>query len=666
MTTTGPTDRLTHPPARRYCGTAISAVWAGVDRSSALWPAVLLGLALAACKVVHIKPPGILSWAYISCYLGNVAIAIHADLIYALSVGLIGQAILLLARRHPRLQTAVWLSIISFFTISVLYAVISVQVFWFLRMPLTYALIYLAGDVKNMQSSVGAFMTPLLAMALVGLPLTYLAVVFAVSPFRLPPTRRFRIARASTLIVLLVFALLCHRAAQGRWSELHDNRRVAQSPHCILVASCLREIFGNPAIHFNEAFPPKDTQDFLFVNERPYGAPPTPDLPRAPRNVIVVVLESVATQHMHLYGSRYKTTPRLEAEAPNCLVFDNVYSHFTNTANALAAMLLSVYPPMTWRELTVEHPTMPGDTVPAMLKPLGYRIAFISAGDNAYANQLNFLQNRGFDAIWDCRDAGRERDFSWGVEDRYMVDMILRWIDRDRRKPFFIFSWNQGTHNPYLLPAGQPEIDFFADLGSKPPHADAAGWKLSRYLNAIHETDRQLGRLFDALRQRNLAADTIVIIVGDHGEVFGFPHPNWGHTGKVYQEDVNVPFIIWSPRLFSPGRRVETIAAQLDLSPTILDLLGLSSAPTWQGRSVFDASRPPRAYFYGAMEDLLLSVREENWKYILNVTQGREQLFNLTTDPQEQTNLVPQQSARCRRLRQRLAAWVDYQKRHVR
>jgi len=625
-----------------------------------------MALILAACKIVHFHPPASLTWAQIQWYFSSVTVSIHQDILYALVIGLLGQAALSLTRRRPRLQTALWLAIAFLCLISAFYAVISVQVFWFLRMPLTYPLIYLAGDVKNMQSSVGAFMTPLVAASLIGVPLLYLVLIWFTRRLSFPRMPRVRLLQLASILILLLYASLAHRTAVVNWRVNRDDRRIAENPHYTLLASTITELLGGRSPHLKETFPPDDVNDFLLVSQRPAGAPPTPNLPRGPRNVIVVVLESVSTQHMSLYGSPFKTTPNLDAEAANSLVFDNVYAHFTNTANAVAAMLLSIYPPMTWREYTVERPDLPGHTVAQSLKPLGYRTAFISGGDNQYANQLNFLKNRGFDTIWDCRDTGRPRDFSWGVEDRHTIDMILKWIDQDPAKPFYIFSWTQCTHNPYLLPAGQPEIDFYKQPAQTLPRAETGGWKLSRFLNALHETDRQLGRLMNALRQRNLADDTILLIIGDHGEAFGFPHGSWGHTGKIYQEDIHVPLIIWNPLLFKTARRADTVGAQVDLGPTILDLLNIPSPPTWQGHSLFSPTRPPRAYFYGAMDDFLIGLRERNHKYIYNATLGREELYDLTRDPNEQANLAAQQPDLCKRLRQRLAAWLDYQKRHAR
>jgi arylsulfatase A-like enzyme len=107
---------------------------------------------------------------------------------------------------------------------------------------------------------------------------------------------------------------------------------------------------------------------------------------------------------------------------------------------------------------------------------------------------------------------------------------------------------------------------------------------------------------------------------------------------------------------------VATIGSHVDLMPTLAHLLELPPAPSWEGRSLFEAGRPPRAYFYAANDDYLLGVREANWKYIYNVTRGRDELYDLARDPREQHNLAEQHPQACQRLRRHLAAWRSYVK----
>ena len=86
-------------------------------------------------------------------------------------------------------------------------------------------------------------------------------------------------------------------------------------------------------------------------------------------------------------------------------------------------------------------------------------------------------------------------------------------------------------------------------------------------------------------------------------------------------------------------------------------------APDWQGRSLFDTTRVPRAYFYVAEDHFTLGLREGNWKYIFALREGVEELYDLDRDPDEQHNLAKAEPERSARMRQRLAAWTEANRR---
>jgi arylsulfatase A-like enzyme len=198
-------------------------------------------------------------------------------------------------------------------------------------------------------------------------------------------------------------------------------------------------------------------------------------------------------------------------------------------------------------------------------------------------------------------------------------------------------------------------MDFFAE-GPPPPD----DYDLGRYLNAIADVDRQLGRLFEGLRARGLDDETLVVVTGDHGEAFGDPHPTWGHGFRLYDEGVRVPLMIRSPTLFPRGRREATLGGHVDVNPTVLDVLGYEAPGEWEGRSLFLAGRPPRVYFYAANDHYLMGVREDDLKYVYNASSGRGQLFDLASDPDERHDVAAAHPEVCRRLRARLAAWRQH------
>jgi arylsulfatase A-like enzyme len=532
----------------------------------------------------------------------------------------------------------------------VVYAAASIQIFAYLRSPLTYPLLCLAGGMADMRSSVGHFLTGPLVAGLVSAPALFLLGVALCSHWSSRWSQRHAFLRRALGAAALAAGLLwAGYTAQGSWADRDDHLIVA-NPHWTLLASWAVELSGGHAPPLADTFGPQELADF----EPPPPAPLAPAAARL-RNVILVVLESTGVRYLGLYGSHYDTTPHLGAEAVHALVIDNAYAHVGLSANSLAAITLSMYPYMSWREYTAAYPTFPGTSLAQLLKPLGYRTAFMESADLDYVGQRRFLEGRGYDVLWDVSDLGGAAVSSWGGEDRALVDGVFRFIDQEPGRPFFAMAWTCQSHHPYEPVPGQPIVDFFKG-GPLPPD----DYDLGRYLNTIAEVDRQMQRLLDGLRQRGLAEDTLVVFTGDHGEAFGDPHPTWGHGARVYEENVHVPLMVWSPRLYPSGRRASLIAGHVDVNPTIAGLLGIPPAPSWEGRSLFAPARPPRTYFYAANDDYLLGVREGDWKYVYNATRGRDELFHLPTDPDELKNRAAEEPDRCQGLRRRLAAWKDH------
>jgi methionine-R-sulfoxide reductase len=616
-------------------------------RRAAPWPAFWLGAVCVATKAFHWGVPR-LDWS-LSDWITDVFVSSHQDVAFALGVLGVGALGLGALRRLPRAQSAFFWGYLFFCLVCAAFAVASVQIFGFLRSPLTYALLYLADDFGNMRSSLGAFVTLPLAAAFIVLPLAWALLTRA--GLRRPALG----VRASVAVLGLAaaWAVAGHELYLGRWHD-RDDHLIAKSPHWSLLSSYATEALGlASADRFEQNYPKQYLSDF----EPPRGTPPPSRFfgLKRPRNVILVVLESTGAKYLTVQGSRYATTPNLMQEAKHAIVFDAFYCHAGLTANSVAATTLSLYPYMTWREYTVEYPRMPGQSLADVLHGQGYRTAFIHSGDLLFVNQRAFLTGRGYDQLWDWRDLGTPLFTSWATHDAALFDGVLRWLDRDqeRKQPFFAEVWTHMSHHPYEPMPDVPLIDFFGD---KLPPDD---YDLGRYLNTVHFVDAQLGRLFAGLRERGLADDTLVVITGDHGEAFGDPHAAWGHGSRVYDECVRVPMLVWSPRLIPHGERSAVVGGHVDINPTIADLVGVAPSASWRGRSLFDARRQDRAYFYAANDDYLLGVREGRFKYIYNATLGRGELYDMLVDPDELHNVAAQHPELCKTLRQRLAAWRD-------
>jgi phosphoglycerol transferase MdoB-like AlkP superfamily enzyme len=407
---------------------------------------------------------------------------------------------------------------------------------------------------------------------------------------------------------------------------------------------------------------PVNTDDFAVAADHPPGHGSLASASTAPiRNVLIYVLESVPAEYVDGYGSLYHATPELAKRHASSLKFDSIYALVPNSPKALIALLLSSYGIISYEHITSRYPNIALPSLSSELKKQGYRTALFYGSDLHFANQDEFLSHRKFDIIQDYRarkcefsvraDTLKEKDVPGGSSDRCTARALIKWIDAQPNKPFLGLLWTMQTHYPYLAPS--QEIDFGVDNSD-----------LNRYLNALHGSDAAFGEILSALDEDGLTDSTLVAVLGDHGEAFG-RHQHWGHASSIYEENVHIPLILINPRLFN-GNSNPVIGGLVDLAPTVIDLLGLEPPEEWQGRSLFERQRSPRAYFFSTWANVMLGYREGQRAYILNATEDRLEIYDVLADPQETASLASESPSGALAIRQRLAAWVQYQDRLMR
>jgi arylsulfatase A-like enzyme len=674
--------------------------------SSFFWSAFMLGASLAVPKALLLPP----SRRGGSGIVLNFLVATHRDYALSLCAGAVAWIVWLLAWR-PAPRRWIWRIWMTFATLCVAYAVLGFWVYLALRTPLTYGVFYQGGSARNMASSVWARATPIVLITLVLAPAVFLLIVrtttrllrsssasgvqsdgAAQAGSRPKPPMRPRLWRlafgTTTVVLMLAYLEMGTLQYEIDWRQRVD-RDLAENPHWALIESFVRHEVdpqggARPlAKHtYRRArpellamrFPAEMLADFQTVGERrqtaaarlattePAAQPIVLPAGPRPRNVILIVLESVGRRYLSCYGSPYRTAPRLEAEAGNSLILDRYYANIGRTDGSMATLVRSQYVPITWRRLAEDQPDVAGTSLAQVLRRRGYQTAFMSSADLTYVDMKSFLAARGFDEVSGSEEVALgESVNSWGASDGALLHYLRNWIERrDRGKPFFAMAWTSQTHDPYNLSPGRKRLPIFT--GKRPFGSP----DLNTYLNCISQVDELLGNLLDALRGSGIADDTLVIITGDHGESFGMTHYGFGHGWQIYDEQVAVPCIFWNPQLFAPGRRSDAPGAHVDLSLSILDLLGIhpSEAPDdWQGHSLFGTNPPTRSYFFAANRDLILGVCEGNWKYTRNLTADYEELYDLLTDPQELNNVAEQHRGRCQTMGQRLATWLDCEQR---
>jgi len=161
------------------------------------------------------------------------------------------------------------------------------------------------------------------------------------------------------------------------------------------------------------------------------------------------------------------------------------------------------------------------------------------------------------------------------MRDRANVGEMLDFIDRrDPSRPFMTYMFFESTHanysfpdetaiaTPYLEDLNYLTSDFSGDIGKIK----------NRYINAAHHVDQQIGRVIEHLREKNLLDNTIVIVLGDHGEEF-MERSRWGHSAEFNRFQTSTPGVLWVPG--EKPRTVSGITSHLDIPATLLPLLGV-------------------------------------------------------------------------------------------
>lgn len=364
----------------------------------------------------------------------------------------------------------------------------------------------------------------------------------------------------------------------------------------------------------------------LDLDADPLQRPDHPS-PIAPRdhNVLLLTIDALR------YDVVARNMPRLQALADEGVDFRNAYSHGAATYWSIPALLASTMPSRLHmgRDQT---PVKDMLLLPEVLRDRGWHTAL-------FANVTVFF-------VRGLRQGAQVADYSTsdftvhGAKpgSAYLTDKLLAHVDkfqkgrlRPKRERFFAWAHYYDPHDPYFEVPGYPAED---------------GGDRARYEAICRSVDAELGRLFDGLKARGLWDDTLIVITADHGDEF-LDHGHRFHGRTLYEEMVHVPLILRVPGVSK--RPIEGPVGQLELAPTLLDLLGQPIPRQWIGRSRADEIRTGQPadiepVFFEVFPDSnydgwQVGVRLGDLKLIHRLDQHYFELYDLAADPLERDNV---------------------------
>ena len=414
------------------------------------------------------------------------------------------------------------------------------------------------------------------------------------------------------------------------------------------------------------------------------GAPSAPPAP--PPNVLLITLDTTRRDHLSVYGYERDTTPGLVRFAAEGARFERAYAPASITAESHATLFTGLYP--------IEHGVVKNGLVLAerhatmaeRLRALGMQTAAIVS---SFVLDRRFGWRQGFDhyeddfqpaeASWKI-DHWYEFPMSTGTFDRranFTTERALRWLarDRDPARPFFLFVHYFDPHDPYDPP---PPFDvrFKPKPGEAQSLADALRSRewIDAYDGEIAFTDAQISRLLAGLAELGLAERTLVVVVADHGEGL-MQHEQMGHGANIHEEVVRVPLLVRWPGVVAAGAEIDAPIEQIDVLPTVLDLVGASRDDRLYGRSLAPALRSGQRldpahpvylhrrpfenqFFKGIVVDgEQFGVVRDGWKWIEGSRDGTRALYDLASDPLETVNRAATEPDRVRELSGLVRDW---------
>jgi arylsulfatase len=425
---------------------------------------------------------------------------------------------------------------------------------------------------------------------------------------------------------------------------------------------------------------------------------PLPESVRRLPPIVLITIDALNVEHLSLYGYERESSPHLEGLAAESIFFRNAWAPSSWTAPSMASLFTGVYPRTHGVEngvLSLETAEIFGQervpehllTLAERLRRAGYETIGISTNPHL-TRAVGFAD--GFDHFFESAALRNAIADGMQVTGRLVRELLvdadeavgiaMRYLRvRDRRRPYFLWlhlldpHWPYSPRAPYIgefgggvrLDVDRDRLDLGVPMDKVEEFGLTAESGLFRHLvdcydSEIRAVDEEIGRL---VRQLPELEEGILVVTADHGEGL-LEHGQLGHRLTLYEEEVRVPLLIRLPRSRRQQRVVESPVSLVDLTPTLLGLLGFPPdrslpgedlRPLWAGRFRIREIAAQLTTEFGRV----IALRQGRWKLIRYLDYPKDdQLFDLVADPEERENRALSATADFQRLDAALEGWL--------
>lgn len=410
-------------------------------------------------------------------------------------------------------------------------------------------------------------------------------------------------------------------------------------------------------------------------------------------NIIYIFTDQHTASAMSCAGNPDVHTPNLDRLAAAGIMFNNAYCTAPLSGPSRGAMFTGHFPDAVG--LSVNGAAMPDSlqtqTLGTLVKNAGYDCAY---GGKWHVPELDVPDKKyGFDQLYKHSDDG-------------LGEACAEYLSRKHKKPFFLVASYDNPHNicefarSQNLPYGNlntPELrdcpGLPANFAKSPYDADVIeserannfnvypsapwtpeDWRMYRnaYYRLVEKVDQEIGKIIDAIDKNNLWENTVIIFSSDHGDGIGAHH--WNQKSALYEEVVNIPFIVTLPGKKNAGKVLpQLISNGVDFFATVCDWTGAKMPKGAAGKSfrkIVEEANPQSPHQDYVITETRFDgsktrgwmVRTARYKYVLyDKGRHREQFFDMLNDRGEMRNLMLENAynKEVQRHRDILANWMD-------
>ncbi|MFQ9316069.1 MAG: LTA synthase family protein [Dysgonomonas mossii] len=431
----------------------------------------------------------------------------------------------------------------------------------------------------------------------------------------------------------IILAILCILGIRGRFG--YNPIKTSQAYFC--NNSFLNQLGINPSFYFlrdviesskthhsiDNVISEKEaisyTQKFFGLNpadeqKSPIARYIKAESPAKDMNVVVILMESMSADLLKVTENGKEITPFLNQLIKKSYYFDHFYSAGTHTNHGILATLYGL--PALFDKNMMKNVTIPlCQGLPNTLQEQNYKTMFFMPHESQYDNMNAFLLENGFEEIYSQENyPPKMRKNSFGVADDFLLSYSLNKINEKAptSSPFFATILTVSNHPPYIVP------EKFEKVSTKPE------------FQIVAFADDAIRQFFADAEKQSWFKNTIFVLLGDHGKIVGT------QTYEMPLSLNHIPLIIYSPAFTDMPTTVSNPGGQVDVFPTIMDLLDRSYMNNTFGVDMFKTKRP---YMFFSSDNALGCI-DEKYFYTYNFKSKIDGLYEYSENSSD--NLLSQ------------------------